>query len=73
MFQIDPNSDLKEEPVIKRKCSFTLFEKVIARILNMSESQCRRIWLDICNFVNVPEYAWKITCLNNTMPPNLPG
>ena len=29
MFQIDLNSDLKEEPVIKRKCSFTLFEKVM--------------------------------------------
>ena len=35
-----------------------------ARILNLSESQCGQICLDMCNFVNMPEYAWKITCLN---------
>ena len=35
-----------------------------ARILNMSEFQCGQICLDMCNFVNMPEYAWNITCLN---------
>ena len=35
-----------------------------ANILNLSESQCGQICLDMCNFVNIPEYAWNITCLN---------
>ena len=71
MIQIDLNSGLKEEPVINLQL-YTIC-KGNGRILNMSESQFRRIWLDICNFLNVPEYAWNITCLNNTMPPNLLG
>ena len=35
-----------------------------ARILNMSESQCGQIRLDMYNFVSVPKYAWSVTCLN---------
>ena len=35
-----------------------------ARILNMSQSQCGQTHLDMCNFVNMPEYARNITCLN---------
>ena len=35
-----------------------------ARSLNMCESQCGQICLDIYNFVNMPEYAWNITCVN---------
>ena len=31
MFQIDPNSDLKEEPDLKSKCWFTLLEPVMPR------------------------------------------
>ena len=31
MFQIDLNSDLKEEPDLKSRCWFTLFEPVIPR------------------------------------------
>ena len=34
------------------------------RILNMSETQCGQICLDMCNFVNICEYVWNITCLN---------
>ena len=34
------------------------------RILNVSESQCEQICLDMCNFANMPEYAWNIRCLN---------
>ena len=30
MFQIDMNSDLKEERALKRRCWFTLFEAVIS-------------------------------------------
>ena len=33
MFQIDLNSDLKEEPDLKSKCCFTLFEPVIPRYI----------------------------------------
>ena len=29
MFQIDLNSDLKEEPDLKSRCCFTLFEPVM--------------------------------------------
>ena len=32
-----------------------------ARILNMSESQLGQICLDMCNFVNIPEYVWNST------------
>ena len=35
-----------------------------AGILNMPESQCKQICLDMCNFVNMPEYSWNITYLN---------
>ena len=64
MFQIDPNNDLKEEPELKSRCCFTLFWTGNAKILNMSESQRGQICLDMCNFVNMPEYAWNITRLN---------
>ena len=58
MFQIDPNSDLKEELDLKSRFYFTLFELVYnARILNMSESQCGQTCLDMCNVVHMPEYA----------------
>ena len=60
IFQIDLNSDLKEELDLKSRCWFTLFDPVMpgSNMLYMA------ICLDICNFVNVPEYAWNITCLN---------
>ena len=35
-----------------------------AKVLNMSEPQCGQICLDLCNFVNMHEYSWNITCLN---------
>ena len=45
--------DLKEEPDLKSSCCFTLLEPLMPG----SESQCRQICLDMCNFVNMPEYA----------------
>ena len=61
MFQIDLNSDSKEEPDLKSKCHFTLLLCIPgignARILNVFESQCGQICLDMCNFVNTPEYV----------------
>ena len=55
MFQIDLNIDLREEPELKRRGCFTI-------CWNMP--QCGQICLDMCNFVNMLEYAWNIKCLN---------
>ena len=35
-----------------------------ARIMNMSEYQCGQICPDISNLVNIPEYAWNMTCVS---------
>ena len=64
MFQIDLKSDLKEEPDLKSRFCITWAGN--ARILNMSEFQCGQICFDMCNFVNVPEYASNITFLNKS-------
>ena len=69
--------DLKEEPDLKSRCCFTLFEPAMPGswiCLNMSQcpnvpiywnmSQCGKICLDICSFVNMPKHVWNITCLN---------
>ena len=45
MLQIDLNSDLKTEQVF------------LYITLNQSQSQCGQICLDMCNFVNMPEYT----------------
>ena len=55
MFQIDLNSDLKEEPDLKSRCCFTLFEPVMPG--NMPYLYIYQICLDMCNYVNLPEYA----------------
>ena len=34
MFQTDLNSDLKEEPDLKSRCCFTLFEPVMPRYMS---------------------------------------
>ena len=52
MFQIDLKSDLKEEPDLKAGVLTSY-----ATILNMYKSQCGQICLDICNFLNMPEYS----------------
>ena len=61
IFQIDLNSDLKEEPELKNRCWFTLFEPVIAGswiFLNLLKyARMCYSCLDMCNFVNMPEYA----------------
>ena len=65
-FQVDLNSDLKEESDLKSRCWFTLFELVIPGSwigMNLLP-EYGQISLDMCNFLNIPEYAWKITCLN---------
>ena len=64
MLEIDLHSDLKEEPDLKSRCCFTLLWTGNVRILNISESQCGQIYLDMFTFVNMPEYAWNITYLN---------
>ena len=62
----DPN---RSENWFKRR---TWFEEQVflcitwtnnARILNMSEPQCGQICRAMCNFVNISEYVWNITCL----------
>ena len=55
MFQIDLNSDLKEEPDLKSRCCFTLFELVMPGY--MRYLYIYQIYLDMCNYVNLPEYA----------------
>ena len=37
-----------------------------AMVLNISEFQCGKICLDMCDFVNIPEYEWNITRLNKS-------
>ena len=72
MFQIDMKSDLKEEPVIKRKCSFTLFEKLMPGswiCLNSNVGEYASIYVTLWMCLNIPETL----CLNNTMPLNLLG
>ena len=65
MFQIDLNSDLKEEPDLKSSCLLLyIIWTCNAMILNKSESQYGQIYLDVRNFVNMPACAWNITCLN---------
>ena len=58
------NIDLKEEPELESSYCFTLLWTGNTKILNMSESQCGQRCLDMRNFVNMPEYAWIIKCLN---------
>ena len=55
MFQINLNSDLKEEPDLKSRCCFTLFELVMPGY--MRYLYIYQICLDMCNYVNLPEYA----------------
>ena len=53
----------KEEPYLKSRCCFTLLELVMLGswiCLNPNVGNM----LGMCNFVNMPEYAWNITCLN---------
>ena len=57
MFQIDLKSDSKEEPDLKSSFCFTLLRTGNAKILNIPEFQCGQICLDMCNFLNTPEYA----------------
>ena len=67
------NTKLKNENVkqwfkrrtwLEEQVLFCITWTGIARILNMSESQCGQIRLDMCNIVNMPEYAWNIAYLN---------
>ena len=61
MFQIDLNSDLKEQPSLKNWCWFTLFEIYgNTRILNMPESA--EIWLNVRKYVSIYVTLW--ICLN---------
>ena len=64
MFQIDLNSGLKEEPDLKSRCCFTLFELVMPGYMSYLYIYIHQICLDMCNFVNLHEYAWNIKCLN---------
>ena len=68
MFQIDLNSDLKNEPELNNNFCSTVISWITwtsnARILKISESQFGQICLNMCNFVNMTEYAWEITWLN---------
>ena len=65
MFQIDLNSDLKEEPDLKSRCWFTLFGPVMQRfwicLSLLKYTEFGQIFLDKCNqkcnFVNMPEYT----------------
>ena len=65
MFQIDLDSDLKEEHELKSRCWFTLFGPVMKGswiCLNLLKYMpyYEQIYLDKCNqecnFVNMPEY-----------------
>ena len=59
MFQIDLNSNLKEALDLKSRCCFTLF----GQLMQVSEyawicwniPECGQIFLDMFNFVNMPE------------------
>ena len=64
MLEIDLNSDLKEEPDLNGRCCFALLWTSNTKILNMSESQFGQICFDMCNFVNMPEYAAFKICLS---------
>ena len=55
IFQIDLDSDLKEEPDL-----LYIIWAGNARIRDMSESQCGQICPDICNFVMMHLDAWYI-------------
>ena len=57
-----PN-DLKEEPDLKSRFALHYLAGN-AWILNMPESQCGQICLDICNFVNIPEVPKQARVLN---------
>ena len=63
MFQIDEQW-FKKIPWLKEQVLLYITWTGNARILNMSESQCGQIFLDMCNFVNIPEYAWNIIRVN---------
>ena len=59
MFQIDLNSDLKEEPGLN--LVYSICDSNTA-ILNLPEScekipECGQIFLDMCNSVNMLEYT----------------
>ena len=68
MFQIDLDSDLKEEPDLKSRCWFTLFQPVMQGYWICLNLLKYALFLDKCNqecnFVNMPEYARNIRCLN---------
>ena len=64
MFEVDLNSDLKEEPDFTCRCWFILFEPVISESrIYLNLLKYTQMCLDLCNFVNIPEYARNITCL----------
>ena len=67
MFQIDLNSELKEEPDLKSGCLHYLTwycKGPEYAWIYWNVPKCGQVFLDMYNFVIMPEYAWNITCLN---------
>ena len=58
MFQIDLNSDLKEEPNLKSKCWFKLFEPVMqGSSICLNLLKYARMWENIPRYVQLGKNA----------------
>ena len=52
IFQIDLNSDLKEEPYLKSRCWFTLFEPIMpGPSISLNRLRCNQMWAYMPRYV----------------------